>query len=314
MVLIFESDELEQTEAFLNTHYGPMRIDSTTRDARARLARTNGGGVNIDRVDFDFEMSYAVEPLGRISLCDIHSGEVSGHAPEGERSEDFGPGDLVSYSPPDRPYAGTINRATYTFTMIDTSVLDLVASPARGESSVRLTGHRPVSKEAAQSLRAAIDHLDRYVLVDPVASANPLVMGAAVRYVGARLLATFPNTSTWGPSRPDSRDAHPKALRRAIAYIEAYADADISPADIAAAAHVSVRSVQLAFRRHLDTTPMTYLRDVRLARVRADLEAASPEETTVAAVAARWGFVHLGRFGEIYKQAFGETPGATLRS
>ncbi|MFI6180577.1 hypothetical protein ACIA8R_33925 [Nonomuraea sp. NPDC051191] len=45
-------------------------------------------------------------------------------------------------------------------------------------------------------------------------------------------------------------------MRRAIAYLEAQPDQDITVADIAAAAHVTVRAVQLAFRRHLDTTPL----------------------------------------------------------
>jgi hypothetical protein len=37
-------------------------------------------------------------------------------------------------------------------------------------------------------------------------------------------------------------------------------------ADIAAAARVTTRAVQLAFRRHLDTTPTDYLRQDHPAR------------------------------------------------
>jgi predicted DNA-binding protein YlxM (UPF0122 family) len=39
-------------------------------------------------------------------------------------------------------------------------------------------------------------------------------------------------------------------VRRAVAFIEEYAHRDISAADIAGAAQVSIRAVQLAFARH----------------------------------------------------------------
>jgi len=72
--------------------------------------------------------------------------------------------------------------------------------------------------------------------------------------------------------------------------------------------------VQHAFRRHLDTTPMAYLRAVRLAGARRDLLAADPGDgTTVTAAATRWGFAHQGRFGATYRRAYSESPGRTLR-
>jgi transcriptional regulator GlxA family with amidase domain len=59
---------------------------------------------------------------------------------------------------------------------------------------------------------------------------------------------------------------------------------------------------------------MRYLRQVRLARVHADLLDASPEQTTVAEVAARWGFVHHGHFAAAYRDRYGHPPVVTLRS
>lgn len=80
-------------------------------------------------------------------------------------------------------------------------------------------------------------------------------------------------------------------MRRAVAFIEENAHLDITVADIAAAVCVTTRAVQLAFQRHLDTTPTAYLRRARLARAHADLTRASPGDgLTVTAVAYRWGF------------------------
>lgn len=43
------------------------------------------------------------------------------------------------------------------------------------------------------------------------------------------------------------------------------------------------------------------------------LISSSPTETTVAAIARRWGFAHLSRFAQRYHAEFGEQPSETLR-
>ena len=84
-------------------------------------------------------------------------------------------------------------------------------------------------------------------------------------------------------------------------------------AELAARVSTSVRSLQEAFRRSLDTTPLSYLRGIRLEKVHHELSAAEPGAVTVTEVAARWGFLHLGRFAAAYTRAYGEHPSATLR-
>jgi transcriptional regulator GlxA family with amidase domain len=106
----------------------------------------------------------------------------------------------------------------------------------------------------------------------------------------------------------------PPAVRRAIAYLEDSAAEDVRISDVAAAARLSTRALQEAFRQHLDTTPMAYLKSIRLARAHADLRRSSVEDgTTVAAVAYRWGFGNLGRFAADYRQEFGRSPREVLR-
>jgi transcriptional regulator GlxA family with amidase domain len=107
--------------------------------------------------------------------------------------------------------------------------------------------------------------------------------------------------------------AHPPLLRRAVAFIHTNAQSDIGLGDIAAAVGVTPRSVQYMFRRHLGTTPLEYLRRLRLDRAHRDLLAADPAVDTVTAIAGRWGFSHAGRFSIAYKQTFGTEPSRTLR-
>ncbi|WP_308405175.1 helix-turn-helix transcriptional regulator [Streptomyces sp. B93] len=94
-----------------------------------------------------------------------------------------------------------------------------------------------------------------------------------------------------------------------------HADQPLTVAEIAAAAHVTVRALQYAFRRHLGTTPLAYLRRTRLAHAHRDLQAADPlGGATVADIAARWGFAHPGRFAALYRDAYGTSPSHTLHS
>jgi transcriptional regulator GlxA family with amidase domain len=115
------------------------------------------------------------------------------------------------------------------------------------------------------------------------------------------------------PTIEDRHDSHPRTLRRAIAYVDDHAHEDISVADIAAAANVTIRALQHAFRRHRDTTPMGYVRLVRLRQAHQELLATDPTSgVTVTEVAARWGFFHPGRFARYYREIHGNSPYQTL--
>ena len=74
---------------------------------------------------------------------------------------------------------------------------------------------------------------------------------------------------------------------------------------------LSARALQIGFRRVRNTTPMGYLRAVRLALARTEL--ARGGARSVAAVANALEFAHLGRFARDYKARFGEPPSQTLR-
>jgi AraC-like DNA-binding protein len=102
------------------------------------------------------------------------------------------------------------------------------------------------------------------------------------------------------------------AIRRAVELIEDRPCEAWTPINLAAEVHLSVRALQKGFRRDLATTPMTYLRQVRLRRAREALLAAHRDATTVNAVAISLGIFHMGRFAADYRKAFGETPSDTL--
>ncbi len=81
---------------------------------------------------------------------------------------------------------------------------------------------------------------------------------------------------------------------------------------LAEAAGVGIRALQLGFRRHFGTTISAMLQDIRLARLNARLKAARPDERVVD-IAFDLGFTHLSRMASAYREKFGESPSATLR-
>jgi AraC-like DNA-binding protein len=107
----------------------------------------------------------------------------------------------------------------------------------------------------------------------------------------------------------------PATLRRAVAYIDADPARPMTLAQIAAAAGTSARALQYSFRRHHDTTPLGYLRRVRLQRAHRELQIADPAGgATVAGIASSWGFHAPDRFAAAYRRAFGVPPRTTLHS
>lgn len=104
----------------------------------------------------------------------------------------------------------------------------------------------------------------------------------------------------------------PGHVRRVEAYIEEHAHEIIDMAQLVMISGVSARTLFEGFQRFRDTSPMAYLKRIRMQRVRDDL-LANPGTDTVANIAARWGFYELGRFAGEYRKLYAEMPSETLR-
>jgi AraC-like DNA-binding protein len=102
------------------------------------------------------------------------------------------------------------------------------------------------------------------------------------------------------------------AIARAAELMEELPGESWTVVRLAQEVHLSVRALQYGFRRAFDMPPMAYLKRVRLRHAHEALLAASPEITTVRAIAVDCGFFHMGRFAAAYREAFGEPPSRTL--
>lgn len=154
--------------------------------------------------------------------------------------------------------------------------------------------------------------LDRALRTDRDSFAEPLIRAEAARLLIAGIASTLSVVQV-DDARAGPSSGVPRAVRRAMAFMDDNADGPITVNDAAGAVHMSVRGLQMAFKKHLGTSPSDYLRTVRLSGARSDLQRFSPNDRTVEEIARRWGFAHTARFAATYRQAYAENPSQTLR-
>lgn len=84
--------------------------------------------------------------------------------------------------------------------------------------------------------------------------------------------------------------------------------------DLCERLQVSRRTLQNSFRSVAETTPLNYLRSVRLNGVRRTLMSTHACELTIGDAAAQFGFYHLSHFAAEYQGLFAELPSHTARA
>ena len=113
-------------------------------------------------------------------------------------------------------------------------------------------------------------------------------------------------------ARLDRPPARIELVKVAQEWMHRHPDLPITLEELCRQVYASRRSLIQGFSEHLGMGPMAYLKLQRLHAVRRLLLAADPEQTTVAAVAARFGFLSAGHFSRDYRRLFGELPRQTL--
>jgi AraC-like DNA-binding protein len=189
--------------------------------------------------------------------------------------------------------------------------VERVATETTGLETVplRFTGLRPMSPALGLRWNDVVRDVVDALLRQPGGRSSPLVAAQLTRRLAAAALETFPSTTLASRRRMPPDHAAPPVVRRAVDFIEANADRDISLSEIAGASGISARGLQAAFLRHRDTTPTAYARRVRMERAHRELEAADPGDPHAArSIPARWGFGDRRRFAADRLRAYGHPP------
>lgn len=225
------------------------------------------------------------------------------------------PGTAAVFAPQGHGATRWVAGARLTCFKIDHSAVDDILSDALGRQVTSDIDFTPVLPPAAAATQSWINMLavfeEMFFRTDGLVN-HPMIgmpfVDSLVR--GLLLAAQHPHRDAL---RGGSRLSAPHAIRTAVDIIEAEAHLPLTLSSIAARSHVSVRSLQQGFQRHLGAPPMTYLREVRLRRAHQSLLESDPSTVTVASVAYRWGFANVGRFAALHSTRYGERPLKTLR-
>jgi AraC-like DNA-binding protein len=297
----------EDARHWLETAYGTS-LGLSGRMGTVHHRRRELGGVSFDRLRIDAPVRFDADAMPALVVVDVLDGEIE--YTHGEVTDRGREGDTVLAAGWDMPFAGRGNGYEVRNTGVSGDVLTAAIAeidPERTCADLRFARFVPRSPAAAAQWRTVVDRLSASSVGD-----SAIAQGQATRLLAHSLLHTFENNlvSDDSTTARDLRDATRATVWQAQRIIHDRAHDDLSLADIADECGVTPRTLQYAFRRHLDCTPNTYLRQVRLDLVHQLLNAGSV--ATVGDAAARLGFFNPGRFAADYRQVFGENPGQTL--
>jgi AraC-like DNA-binding protein len=111
------------------------------------------------------------------------------------------------------------------------------------------------------------------------------------------------------PQKKEAADLirYPRRILAAVEFIREHLAEAITVEDLAHAAHLSVSRFHTLFRQHLERSPLSYVKEIRLAEARRLLGAT---DAPVAEIADRVGFANQFHFSREFKKATGRTPTA----
>lgn len=168
-----------------------------------------------------------------------------------------------------------------------------------------------LTSAAGQSLLSTV-HFLRQELARPGGIATmPAARDQLESLVLTQLLLTIPNNYTDQLRAPEAPARHGH-IRRVVDLIEAQPERDLTLAELADAAGTTARALQRGFKEVVGMSPTAYVRAVRLDRVHEEL-LHHCGTASVTDIAMKWGFFHLGRFAQQYRERFGVLPSQTAR-
>ncbi|MEU5876698.1 helix-turn-helix domain-containing protein [Spirillospora sp. NPDC047279] len=217
------------------------------------------------------------------------------------RYADLGVGDLVLYDT-SRPYRAGLKPdlpiSQLLLLRFPRSLLPLPPQDLRRLSAVRIPGDQGVGALSSQFLLQLARHMHELSPADAVRLSTLTLDVLAVALASAL----------------DAESAIPPHTRRRalMAQIHAFirdhlGDAQLTPSEIAAAHHISLRYLHKLFQEEGHTVA-GWIRECRLERCRRDLTDPRLAGRPINAIAARWGFTSPAHFSQAFRGAYGLSP------
>lgn len=278
-----------------------QRVDPTSFHFEWTSAPLNS--VTLVRYDLAAQVQSVAQPEGQLLVCRVDAAD--GRVTSGRDSLDANDPWLTD---------GAQVRARWDRSaQVRALVIDQASAQARlrqitGHDGLllRSSGLAPKDTNAARRWERMFSYL--YDTLADATAADGILAAELERHALAVTFETFPTSVVEALAKPVQTRAAPSSVRRAVTFIEENAHLPITVDDIAAAAFISTRGLQYAFRRAMDVTPAEYLRQERLEGAHRELRGSADD--SIAVIARRWGFSHPSRFAAAYRQRYGMAPSA----
>ncbi|WP_144113192.1 anthranilate 1,2-dioxygenase regulatory protein AndR [Paraburkholderia sp. BCC1886] len=303
---LFESTDIDETRELISRVMQPHSLIPSGRgNGRSHMDFVKIGRLGIGTIAFGTAMRVNVEEVDGYYLmmfCISGEAEVSVAGRNVRVNSERG-----ILRAPGEPFSALLSP--------DCEQLVMRIDPAsfRGDDDARKAPKRfdPVVPLSSDSMRAWKEQL-RLVASSPELLSSACANSNVGSNVEALLVSLLDAGRTNSAQHYADRVGVPGFVRRAEELMHAQLSAPLRLIDIAEAAGVPVRTLCDGFLHFRQTSPMQYLKQLRLERARqAILE--SPSDVRIASIALDCGFSHLGRFAISYRERFGELPSDSVR-
>lgn len=291
---------------YVNQHVGShcIRLPNSGRPA-ASLSHRSFASLDLCRISYGGSVrvtSPALETIYHLQVL------LQGHCLwRGQGQEHyFTPGELLLINPDD-PVDLTYSDDCEKFIVkLPSTLIERACSDNHWQRPA--DGVRFASRHQLQQLEGFTSLLG--LVCDEAESEHslPSVQEHYTRIIASKLLGLLGSNL----SRQELAESNP-SFDSLMQFIDDNLKQDIGLEQLAQLVHVSQRSLYALFDKHLGTTPKHYIRQRKLEQVHACLSDPATKVRNITEVALDYGFLHLGRFSESYKSAFGELPSDTLR-
>lgn len=312
-------DDVQETSNKVGEIFRPHHLDVVRRDQKlnAEMNCIQIGSTSISRLRYRAEVAIASDPLDTFFLVMMPLNGSAQINHDGQQVQSHQ--NLATVINPNSALKMQWQSDCHQLIFrIDRALMENACAthlghelhkPLRFELGMNLQDEQTSSFQSVVAFLASADPFVQSSAVFPVvvAQAEQLLIGA--------LLSVQQHNYRAELLRPKPSLA-PGYIKRCEEYLAAHTDQPITMSDLAKHSGVSSRSLQMGFQRYRDVSPMVFLKNLRLDRVREELLQAKTHAmpVTVTSIALRWGFSHLGHFTRAYAERFRELPSSTLKS
>ncbi|WP_349368073.1 AraC family transcriptional regulator [Salinarimonas sp.] len=289
---------------------GARRFHARHENAPVTIGKRRAGSIN--QVVYGGDVAIDPGCLDRFFLVQL---PLSGAATIlcGRRATETAPGRAASILSPTEPvtmrWSGSCAQLIL---MLDRTHVERAAARFldRAEGPVVFAPSLDLERGVGPAVAA---QMQRMAALAEAGAREPRLMPRLGEVLDAALATLlFGQPSDAGLAEAPVPEAPPRAVARALAFIDVHLAEGIDNAALCAEAGIGLRALQAAFRRTLGRSIGEVVRERRLDALHARLK--DPAETrAVGDLMLDLGLWHLGRAAEAYRRRFGETPRDTRR-